>query len=501
MHCPKCGTENPDAAQLCSTCGSVLTTSDTGKPVSKPKTSRLAIASFLLGICTLFLFLIAGLPSIVLGIVSLFLISKSAGKLKGKPFAIAGITISVLLMSGWYLWSLDAPPIPNDYTIADLRSAPPDCNPSYELLMNLSEQEYPPAAPKIGLTAHDVNVIAQVSEVIKERDYSQITLLLRANEHNINGAWNNAKKGRHVISKLNTFPQIADLREPDLDAEIRFMRNLRLLVHLYKSYVCLEAERGNSQSAVNELIELDSVFRKLSVNARSTTTKLACIGGLANTIITASFIVNTPQTSTDSLQLLAQHFKPLTKQQISLRNSVISEYLTFKKTLDTNSCKYYCLPKTPCLKRNSTLRLYKNYCANWIDVIEESHESKNPELSVWPSTYPNWIVVSIDSEVKVPWIYRAYNPIGSILLRLLIPVFETVHEVRTKLKVQDDLFQIVLNKRLGKQVSLKARAYSDEYIIDVEGKRIFSPGPDGEPNTTDDIKLPINPQVVGFSSR
>ena len=64
--------------------------------------------------------------------------------------------------------------------------------------------------------------------------------------------------------------------------------------------------------------------------------------------------------------------------------------------------------------------------------------------------------------------------------------------------VQDDLLQIVLNKRLGKDVSLKARAYSDEYIVDVENRKILSPGPDGKVGTKDDIELAINPQVLGW---
>jgi hypothetical protein len=55
-----------------------------------------------------------------------------------------------------------------------------------------------------------------------------------------------------------------------------------------------------------------------------------------------------------------------------------------------------------------------------------------------------------------------------------------------------------LDKRLGKEVSLKARAYGDEYIVDVENKKIFSPGPDGKPNTRDDIKLSINPDLLGW---
>ena len=64
--------------------------------------------------------------------------------------------------------------------------------------------------------------------------------------------------------------------------------------------------------------------------------------------------------------------------------------------------------------------------------------------------------------------------------------------------VQDNLFQIVLNKRLGQEVSLKALAYSDEYVVDVVNKKIFSPGPDGKAGTKDDITLRINPEVLGW---
>lgn len=69
------------------------------------------------------------------------------------------------------------------------------------------------------------------------------------------------------------------------------------------------------------------------------------------------------------------------------------------------------------------------------------------------------------------------------------------------LQVHDDLFQIVLNKRLGEEVSLRARAYSEEYIVNIENKKIFSPGPDGKADTEDDIKLRINPEVLGWSSK
>jgi hypothetical protein len=68
----------------------------------------------------------------------------------------------------------------------------------------------------------------------------------------------------------------------------------------------------------------------------------------------------------------------------------------------------------------------------------------------------------------------------------------------TQVQVQDDLLQIVLGKRLGKQISLKARAYGDVYVVDVGNKEILSPGPDGKTDTNDDITLPINPELLGW---
>ena len=67
--------------------------------------------------------------------------------------------------------------------------------------------------------------------------------------------------------------------------------------------------------------------------------------------------------------------------------------------------------------------------------------------------------------------------------------------------VTDDLFHIILAMRMGTEYSLKARAYDDQYIIDLERKIIYSTGPDGEPFTEDDIKLQINPDVLGLTEQ
>jgi hypothetical protein len=96
MYCPKCGTENPDDAQSCSTCGALLPPSPpkAAEPII-PKTSGLAIAALVLGLLSFLLGILTGIPAIILGIIALAKIEKSGGRITGKGFAIAGIVVPV----------------------------------------------------------------------------------------------------------------------------------------------------------------------------------------------------------------------------------------------------------------------------------------------------------------------------------------------------------------------------------------------------------------------
>jgi len=98
MRCPKCGTENPDGAQLCRSCSWVLTSTATQAPAPRAKTSGLAITSLVLAILSPFTCFVTAIPAIILGIVGLVKISKSGGQLKGSGFAIAGIALPVVLL-------------------------------------------------------------------------------------------------------------------------------------------------------------------------------------------------------------------------------------------------------------------------------------------------------------------------------------------------------------------------------------------------------------------
>jgi len=468
-----------------------------GEPI-QPKISKLAVLSLVLGVFSLFFFVPAGIPAIVIGIVSIIRIRRGGGKLKGKYIALAGINISIVFMVIFYLfWRIDAPPIPNDYTIADLRSAPAQYVESFEVLKTLIDEDYDSSGvPAIDLTNSDTDMIAGIRGVIKTAAASEISETLNFYAKEINQIWADNEMARDIIRRLNEFPEIADLTEPGVDLELLNQRDLIELDHLYEVYVHLQTEQDDIHDVTVQLIELDSVFRKLSLNVRPWISKFICYACMTTDIVAANEIANNPRASQESIELLAGHFTPLTKEQLSLRNCVLFEYL-LTKDISLDISGRGTVKKIPLLKRNSTLRFYRNVCDGWISILEDTDGSKNVRFSIWPSIYPDMGPVSFHTPKPPPLLYVCYNPVGSRLIRAR-SFYERLLKRKTAVKVQDELLQIVLKKRLGKDASLKACAYSDEYIVDVENRKVFSPGPDGKAGTNDDIMLRINPEVLSW---
>ena len=95
MQCPKCGSQNPDDAQICQSCSSELPKIISAAQRQIPMTSALAILSFGLSIMS-FVFFPLILIAVIFGIVSLIKVTKSKGMLRGKGFATLGIIISIL---------------------------------------------------------------------------------------------------------------------------------------------------------------------------------------------------------------------------------------------------------------------------------------------------------------------------------------------------------------------------------------------------------------------
>jgi len=495
MQCPKCGNENTDNVWICSSCRHVLR-----ENVSvNSKSSKLAVLSLVLGFCSLFLFVLAGIPAIIIGIISIVRIGRSGGMLRGKRIATAGVLISILLMVTFFLlWRLDAPPIPNDYTLADIHSAPPGCAESFEILKMLIDEEHDlPGAPAIGLTEEDVDMSAEIRTVIQEGTAAGISEILDYHAKDIERAWAGMRETRDVMGRLDAFAEIADNRELNAHFKVMRMGNLLELARFYQVYAYLKIEQRDIEALAADLIKLDSVYRKISVNARVIVTKLVCLWCMRENIESVNAIVNGAGTPMNTVELLAEHFVPFADEHVSLRNAALSEYLLLKSAISRNLGSG-AVGKSPLFKRNSTLRLYKNRFDNWLNMQYPSGGPASGRLSVWPDIYPFYEFDPLQKRVLLSLVYRCYNPLGAVGMRAVGFSRGAGSERSTSISVQDDLLQIVLNKRLGKEVSLKARAYGDEYIVDVENKRILSPGPDGKADTKDDITLPINPEVLGW---
>ena len=497
MQCPKCNKDNQKGAKVCEFCSCALAGEDQPKNKAKRKVSWWAIAGIII-----FFFSPSAFVSLVLtpicGIISYVLIKKSNVQIWGKRLALCEIIIPAILLPVMFLWSMDADEIPNDYTIDDLRSAPAQYNESYEILMSLADGPNDPNYSAIGLSQKYARTLEKLD--IGGSNHEEIINVVTSHAEEINFIWGKAKKGRDVVSRLDSFAEIADLAMPNFpeeDGNYHFSHNIHCLEGLYNLYICLNFLNGNEDIAIKELIALDGVLRKLSVNARERLTKMVCLFGLRRNIDIANFFANRPETSQRSIEIIAEHFEPLIEAQTSVRNEHIYEYLIFKEAVRASSEEDANSTKPGVLKKNSSFRVMKNYYDKLLIASGKYNSEENEELSVWPRILNKLPNPELKHDGRLPRIYEFFNPIGS----LLVYVFkgsDILHDRRTRLQVNDDLLQIVMNRRLGREVSLKARAYSDEYIVDLANKKILSPGPDGKVDTKDDIYLEINPEVLGW---
>ena len=489
MQCPKCETENPDDSLLCHSCSFALASSDTRQSEHNYKKLFQVVSFALIGLSgTLVLFLkpvwaffaaIFALCFVIAAIPEVF----RKINIKKKNRIINVIMVVVLILGSFFAvissyLCIDAAPIPDDYTINDLKSAAPQYNQTFNLLNSLSDKKPHNSGYAIGFSTEDIIKNDEIHNIFKQDDLQNISQQLQKNEKDILSLWEKAQKGRDIFTKLDSFPEIADLTKPKLKIDIFYLANIRHLVYLYRSYICLQSCKGNHETAINELMRLDSLFKKMNVNAHSMIIKLVCIACFAMDINTANFIINNPETPHESLLALKQRITPLSNEHTSLRNSLMFEYLIYKnETINVSNKTGRRNPYFSPLKLNSSLRLYRNIIDKWI--TDQENRTPQKEMRVWPAFYPN-LPVKTDNQDKFPWYYKVYNPSGILLVEIFRPALERIFVIKKKLQIHSDMLQVVLNKRLGEEVSLKALAYSDEYIVDIEKRLIFSPGPDGE---------------------
>ncbi len=507
MQCPKCENQSPDDAQICQYCSFALISPDTEQPKQKKYFSILSVALiFLAGILILFLKPVTAFLASIFALCSaiaavLEILQKFKKQKKNLIMGVIAIVLLIFMSSFTVILTylrIDAAPIPNDYTHKNLKSAAPKYSETFNLLRTLSDERHQNDGYAIGFSKEDIGKLKKIHNIFKEDNLQNISQHILENEEEILLLWEKAQKGRDIFTKLNSFPEIADLTQPKYEFDIYPLANIRYLAYVYHSYICLQSIKGHHETAINELIRIDSLFKKMNLYAHSLITKLVCIACFAIDISTANFIINNPETPIESLLAIKNHIIPFSNEDTSLRNSIISEYLIYRnETINIANTKGLKRPNFSPLKLNSSLRLYRNLIDKWI--ANEENRTPRKAMRVWPTLYPN-LPVRIDKEGKLPWYYRIYNPVGFLLFEIVTPDLEKIFAIRKKWQVQADILRIVLNKRLGENVSLKALSYSDEYIVDIENRLIFSPGPDGLNGTKDDIKLSIIPELLGWKN-
>ena len=97
MKCSRCENEDRGGAELDRSYRAASTGASGMGERPDAKTSRLAIASLVLGVLSVFSFAVTAIPALVLGLISRLRIERSGGKLSGEGFAVVGIAVSAVV--------------------------------------------------------------------------------------------------------------------------------------------------------------------------------------------------------------------------------------------------------------------------------------------------------------------------------------------------------------------------------------------------------------------
>jgi hypothetical protein len=310
---------------------------------------------------------------------------------------------------GLVTWLFDAAPIPNDYTIASLRTVPADCKESYNILMSLAEPNTPQGdLPGLGLKAADIKLLKAFRKSCVDSNSVLIAKAVQADANGICAAWDSAKKTRDAIDALDKFAMIADQTIPSYEGSNRdeaehLWEALSTISSLYFAHVYVESVQGDRAAAVSDLIRFDSVMRKLLYSSRETLTRGMCGVAMTYNMEVATFLAESPETSPTVLKALAEHFQPITPEEASSENVRIFEYLLFKAGMEKGIRDSGSSASVIILKPNSAARLM--------------HKTLFPEqsrnMTIWPSVWLFKTDVRIGENGALPLIYRFYSPGGS----------------------------------------------------------------------------------------
>ncbi len=374
----------------------------------------------------------------------------------------------------------DEPPIKNKYSWRDLPAPSKTANSSYELMYRTLESE---ENKTINLT--DIDIWAAIENPVKH-------------EKKILKKWMDIQSSRQLIDELDTFERIEDLSTIDNVIDIRLM-NIVYITRIYGAYAALLAQKGKSEEAAYHLIKVHSIIRKALPFARFLINKLLWTAAVKQNIKNAYRISNTTGSNNNTLNILKQGFTPLTNKEISYRTVYISEFVFIKhnsKSTDNfddffnDLCSSYHLLNDVC---SSTFhRLFLKIIA---PVIIQDNITANDTIRIF-----NYLIEG--ASINPPNFneldkYRSQffkkpglrNIGGWELGNSFIADLDNYAKDISKTKVKSDLLAIFLNERTGTKHKIKDYYSGSEYLKTGLQYIYKSAGPDGLPETKDDIKL------------
>lgn len=388
---------------------------------------------------------------------------------------------ALLLALQLIVLTIDAPPVANDYTRADIAPPSPEAEKSYEILMTYrkgKEPDFQIKAPHVLSLEAITNALPYAAEIEK--------------------AWEDIANGRNYIEKLDSFEQIVDLTPKipiDLETPIINFIPLRTIAYVYRTYAVLKAEEGQAEEGVRTLVQLHSVCRKALPHCAILIPKMMWIAIAQGNIETAHRIAMNPNCTPETLAILKAGFYPLTAEDVSMRRPLIAEYLWMKSVCESYLTRTNLLG---CFVLDSSGQPPYGFLGKTVSGIAFTFFFNRNRTILKAKERFGLLVAGaskcppdISSATAALQMTRPdlRNPVGQMLVEIVVPSFSITMERSSKTKVLSDLLAITLARRSGQELNLPDFYTGKAYIVDQQTGAVMSVGPDGLPGTMDDIKL------------
>lgn len=392
-----------------------------------------------------------------------------------RGFARVGGLAALAVSVAWLVH--DGPPVENDYTSDDLVSHDPRVLASRDAFRVFLRE----SPMSIGsATQFRDKLAAQTNPVAYRAEMEQ--------------AWADLAGMRAAMVELDAYPALTRVTSEtrlSLDMPGLDYTRLRDIVCVLETRTRLCVSEGRFEEASRELATWHRICRK--------SLRYACL-------VDKLFWVSVTRSNTDAVQALVFHpdcprhvllslresFRPLTDEEISLRRSIVGEYLVLKTVLETPptsmsyldvlvDCPWRFAPRGVkeaifrlTFRRNRTLRTWQELH----DLAIEGASRQPPDCSA--------VDTAIQRKLTCPEIR---NLSGWLLTVILIPSYQGAAEKAFHARLRSELLYLAIDRRLGEKVALTDPYTGAPYPVDEKTGLSFSVGADRRAHTKDDIRL------------